>query len=221
MPAIPRATASETASVTGGCFSAARRSSTPATSVTTCRSGAAAVTLHLTITIDPRAPCWTPLEDVGRHGAWLEPRQAHVARSGERRHDPADRPSRLRTERDEGLPCRSVTTRRTRPCGRRRGAAPPHGPVSPSGMPIAARRLTSAIAVVLVLCSCGARDGDDPLADTSSVTEAPRTTAAAPTGADPAPSDPAPPDPAPPDPAPPDPAPPDPAPPAPDEGAVD
>jgi len=91
-----------------------------------------------------------------------------------------------------------------------------------------------ALAVVLILCGCTSRSGDDPLADTSTVTEAPRPTSATPTDADPptpappdpappdpAPPDPAPPDPAPPDPAPPDPAPPDPAPPAPDEAAVD
>jgi outer membrane biosynthesis protein TonB len=96
------------------------------------------------------------------------------------------------------------------------------------------RRPTWALAVVLVLGGCTSRSGDDPLADTSQVTEVPRPTSAGPTDADPpdpappdpappdpAPPDPAPPDPAPPDPAPPDPAPPDPAPPAPDEAAVD
>jgi outer membrane biosynthesis protein TonB len=88
-------------------------------------------------------------------------------------------------------------------------------------MPIEGRRLTSALAVVLVLCGCSTRDGNDPLADTSQVTEVPRPTPAQPTDADAAPPDPAPPDPAPPDPAPPDPAPPDPAPAPPDPAPPD
>jgi hypothetical protein len=83
-------------------------------------------------------------------------------------------------------------------------------------MPIVGRRLASVLAVALVLCGCSVRDGDDPLADTSRVTEVPRPTSAHPTGTDRAP-----PDPAPPDPAAADPAPPDPAPPVPDPEAVE
>jgi len=124
------------------------------------------------------------------------------------------------------FPCRSVTARRTPHRSARRPARPIRSGLSPSGMRSGGRRPTWALAVVLVLCGCTARSGDDPLADTSRVTAVPRSTSGGPTDADrappdPAPQDPAPPDPAPPDPAPPDPAPPDPAPPAPDEAAVE
>ncbi len=105
-------------------------------------------------------------------------------------------------------------------------ARPPAERVQPSRMHIAGRRLVSTLAVALVLCGCTARHDEDVLADTSRVTEVPRSAPPVPSGADkappdPAPPEPAPPDPAPPDPAPPDPAPPDPAPPAPKGDAVE
>src|SRR4051812_13188003 len=53
MPAIPRATASDTARLTGGCFRAPRCSSTWETSAATTRSAAGEDTLQLTITVAP------------------------------------------------------------------------------------------------------------------------------------------------------------------------